>query len=105
MSVSWLAVRRIRFVPEDPLISPATARAPRRPLPATALYGLIFARMGGCAQPLPPFFMRRRIRPLWSGLEVRGRLGGVAENFLDETHTITVHPGMFAGNRLGFPAR
>ena len=93
--------RKIPCLPGDPPVRRA------RPLPATALYGLIFARMGkGAAQPLPPVLHETPAYVhLWSGLEVRGRLGDVAENFLDATHTITVHPGMLRGTDSASPAK
>lgn len=93
--------RKMPCLPGDP--PPRKARA----LPAFVRYGLVFARMGkGAAEPPPPILHgTRAFVHIWSGLPVKGRLADVAENFLDATHTITVHPGMLRGTGATTPAK
>jgi hypothetical protein len=76
-----------------------------RSLDAISRYGLVFARMGkGAAEPLAPVLHgTRAFVHLWAGLDVKGDLAHVAENFLDATHTITVHPGLLRGTAAASP--
>jgi phenylpropionate dioxygenase-like ring-hydroxylating dioxygenase large terminal subunit len=78
-----------------------------RSLQAIVRYGLVFVRMGkGAAEPPPPVLHGQRAYVhLWSGLSVKGELAHVAENFLDATHTITVHAGLLRGTNPAAPAQ
>ena len=93
--------RKIPCLPGDPPPGKATS------LKALVRYGLVFARMGeGAAEPSPPILNGTRgFVHIWSGLAVKGRLADVAENFLDATHTITVHRGLLRGPGAATPAK
>lgn len=85
--------------------SPPTRKAAH--MQAIQRYGLVFVRLGkGPDEPPPPVALGKRgYVHLWAGLEVKGALGDIAENFLDATHTITVHPNMLRGTTASTAAK
>lgn len=93
--------RRMPCLPGDPPLRKAKS------LQSLIRYGLVFARMGkGPPEPPPPVLDGSKgFRYIWAGLAVKGRLADVAENFLDITHTITVHAGLLRGTGAATPAK
>lgn len=82
--------RRMPCLPGEPPLRAAKA------LEAMNRHGLIFVRQGrGPAEPRAPVMPAGdRYLHLWTGLEVKGSMAAIADNFLDATHTVTVHPWM-----------
>jgi phenylpropionate dioxygenase-like ring-hydroxylating dioxygenase large terminal subunit len=80
-----------------------SARAHR----AVSRHGLVFVAVGEpTGGPVPPALLDGTgYVHIWSGLDVSGRLGEVAENFLDVTHTFTVHPHLIRGTKADTPSR
>jgi phenylpropionate dioxygenase-like ring-hydroxylating dioxygenase large terminal subunit len=93
--------RKMPCLPGEPPLRRA------KPLEAIVRHGLVFVRVGkGADEPPPPVLHGRRgYVHLWSGLAVKGELAHVAENFLDATHTITVHAGLLRGIDAASPAQ
>lgn len=92
-----------RSMPCLPGAVPPRAARPHR---AVARHGLVFVAVGDAAgePPAPALSGGRGYVHVWSGLEVLGRIGEVAENFLDVTHTFTVHKHLLRGAEASTPS-